>query len=251
MDLFRKIFGIDRNDDQNQFRKDPRGSEDFFSGDPFSRRNFDVFSDPIQMHKYFEQQMNDVLRIFGLYGNTEFSIGIPNSPLDGSSQTPPSGYSENPQNLRDQFLKQGYEKPVTNYSEMVDKDLDDNVKNGDVSKILEEKFDNKVMPYEREKPKNFFFGASQTIRTIQNPDGSVETHRTTRDNEGNEETTVCHKIGNKEYCVIKKKDKYGKEEVSENFVNMNENDKDIFIKPKSNKQDEHPYGTSDFWSKFF
>ncbi|XP_056646641.1 uncharacterized protein LOC130451566 [Diorhabda sublineata] len=255
MDLFRKVFGMDRNEDHNQFRKDPRVSDydsnDFYSEDPFSRRSFDVLSDPIQMHRYFEQQLSDVLKIFGLYRNSEFSIGIPNSPLDDWSQTPPSGPSENPENLRDQFLKPGYEKPVKNYSDMVDRDLDESVKNGNVSKVLEGKFGNEVMPYEKQKPKSFFFGTSQSIRTIQNPDGSIETHRTTRDNEGNEETTVCHKIGNKEYCVIKKKNKYGKEEVSENFVNIDEKEKDIFTKPKNNQPSGHPYSTSDFWSKFF
>ncbi|KAJ8927602.1 hypothetical protein NQ314_019910 [Rhamnusium bicolor] len=75
----------------------------------------------------------------------------------------------------------------------------------------------------------------------QNPDGSVETHHTVRDNEGNEELTVCYKIGNKEYCTIKKKDKHGREEVTENFVNKNENEKNEFFKPKfsnSNMEDQ-------------
>lgn len=65
---------------------------------------------------------------------------------------------------------------------------------------------------------------------------SIETERTTRDTEGNQETTLCHRLGDKEYCIIKKRDKEGREEVTERFVNMDEKEKDMFLKPKQNPE---------------
>lgn len=60
----------------------------------------------------------------------------------------------------------------------------------------------------------------------------METHRTVRDNEGNEETTITRKIGDKEHTVTKRRDKNGKEEIIENLVNLDEKDLDSFLHKK-------------------
>ncbi|KAJ8961202.1 hypothetical protein NQ318_008885 [Aromia moschata] len=66
---------------------------------------------------------------------------------------------------------------------------------------------NSVFGKEQAKAQNseVFFGQIRNVKTIKHPDGTIETHRTIKDNEGNEEVTVCHKIEDKEYCIIKKK----------------------------------------------
>uniref|UniRef100_A0A6P7GUW6 Uncharacterized protein LOC114341070 n=1 Tax=Diabrotica virgifera virgifera TaxID=50390 RepID=A0A6P7GUW6_DIAVI len=259
MDIFRRIFGLHHNEDQSNrswgvptVNDRTDGPDNVVPEDPFNRRSFDVFSDPIQMHQYFESQLNEMLKMFGFHGNGEFSIGFPDV-HDSWSQTPQQHENESTQNVRDQFLKPGYEKPKTQYSEMVDKDLDDRIKSGDIASVLGEKFNHQITPHEPQiSKKNFFYGTSQSMRTIVNPDGSIETHRTMRDNDGNEESTVCHKIGDKEYCVIKKKNKHGQEEVTENYTNMTEQEKDIFTKPRHSPQIQDRTGPSDFpWSKFF
>lgn len=96
------------------------------------------------------------------------------------------------------------------------------------------------------KPQIKFFGQSFSTKTIHKPDGvsflcisfffwysartyflffqTTVTHRTTRDQEGNEERTVTHKLGDKEYSVITRVDKNGKQETIENLINMEENE---------------------------
>lgn len=53
---------------------------------------------------------------------------------------------------------------------------------------------------------------------------TVITHHTTHDQEGNEERTVTHKLGDKEYSVTTRVDKNGKQETIENLINMDENE---------------------------
>nr|XP_023028952.1 uncharacterized protein LOC111517134 [Leptinotarsa decemlineata] len=174
----------------------------------------------------------------------------------------------NSPNVRDQFLKSGYEKPTQSNTDKEDKDLDNKILSGDLGSVfgsgLEKEitpYDKKtsenfhygtMTPYERQTPQNFFYGKSQTMKTVVNPDGSTETHSNVRDNDGNEEMSVCRRIGDKEYCIVRKRDKSGKEEVTEHFVNMDESEKDIFSKPSgSNLITEEPSGSRFPFDKFF
>lgn len=58
---------------------------------------------------------------------------------------------------------------------------------------------------------------------------SVEIHKTTRDSQGNEETTITRQMGDKQYTVTTRRDKSGKEERIEDMVNMDEKDIDGFL----------------------
>ncbi|KAG5884765.1 hypothetical protein JTB14_029245 [Gonioctena quinquepunctata] len=235
MDFFQRFFRISHDDSSDSsWRNTEPNNDDFFNrpnypDEHFPRRRFDMFSNPLQMHQYFEQEINDVLKLFGFHGFGEFSFGVPTAPDFPTLEDSPS---QDPQDVRDQFLKKGYEKPIQRNADKVDKDLDDKINVGELNSIFDEKF-HQVTPHQRPAAKNFFYGTSQSMKTVTNPDGSVETHRTVRDNEGNEETSICHRIGTKEYCVIKKRDTSGKEEITEQFVNMKESEKDIFSKPKA------------------
>lgn len=99
--------------------------------------------------------------------------------------------------------------------------------------------------------KTFTYGQTVSTKTVRKPDGvsfikcallfpflnltynmlqTIETHRTLRDQQGNEETTITRRQGEKEYSITTRKDKDGKQEIIENLVNMDENDKDVFLK---------------------
>lgn len=74
----------------------------------------------------------------------------------------------------------------------------------------------------------------------------METQRTVRDHEGNEETTITRKQGDKEYSIVKKRDKDGKEETIENLVNLDEKEVDRFL-PKPNVDE----GSWSIFDRFF
>lgn len=73
------------------------------------------------------------------------------------------------------------------------------------------------------KPKQLqMFSRSITKQCIRKADGTVETTQVVKDGQGNEEVTVHQQKGDKMYTVVTKKDKYGVETKTENFVNMDE-----------------------------
>lgn len=82
----------------------------------------------------------------------------------------------------------------------------------------------------------------------------IESHQTVRDSEGNEETIVTHKRGDKEYTRITKINKNGEREVKENFVNLDEGDLGKFLGSGSNAiTDDHamiPEKKSPNWFPF-
>lgn len=73
-----------------------------------------------------------------------------------------------------------------------------------------------------------------------------------KDNVGNEETTVCRKIGDKEYCITKKRDKHGKEEIIENLKNMDEGERNTLFKDKFPLDKDHDgLQNGSLFDKFF
>lgn len=53
-------------------------------------------------------------------------------------------------------------------------------------------------------------------------------HKIVRDNTGNEERTITRKRGDQEHTVVIRRDKDGREEKTENFVNIDENNLNKF-----------------------
>ncbi|KAJ8961201.1 hypothetical protein NQ318_008884 [Aromia moschata] len=110
MDFFRRFFGSSGSNrvyDDNYHHDHDDGIDRTFEqpNEDIRTRGFQVFSDPLQMHQYFEHQMNEILKVFGFHGfdNAEFN----NIPIieEGKHSEEHSG------DLRDQFLKRGYEYP--------------------------------------------------------------------------------------------------------------------------------------------
>ncbi|XP_043935311.1 HCLS1-associated protein X-1 [Protopterus annectens] len=94
-----------------------------------------------------------------------------------------------------------------------DKDLDSQVSSGGLDNIL--------TPTE---PKTKSYFKSVSVTKVTGPDGSVEEHRTVRDSQGNEETTVTRMKGEQTFITTTKKDSQGKEERTEKIVSMDDRD---------------------------
>lgn len=65
-------------------------------------------------------------------------------------------------------------------------------------------------------------GRSVMKEYVRGPDGIIKQKQVIRDHEGNEETIISQKSGEKMYTVVIKKDKNGIETKTENFYNTNE-----------------------------
>lgn len=74
------------------------------------------------MHRYFEQQLNEVLKSFGMMGeesflNDSFHFDVPT--IMG-----PEEFQKSEKSLRDQYLKPGYQSTVQGNEKKVDGDVD-------------------------------------------------------------------------------------------------------------------------------
>ncbi|KAJ9590573.1 hypothetical protein L9F63_016393 [Diploptera punctata] len=227
-DVFRNLpWNIDDEEDEE---------EDSRTRSPNSPYGFRVFSDPLEIHKFFEHQMEEFMRNFSM-------LDIPGRFDD---QMMPPMIEEAPQNkresLRDQYLKPGFESAVPDWykeKSRQDTDLDERVVRGELDKILgckpsleSDDSNSSLVPAIPKTPNMQIkvFGQSVTSKTIRKPDGSVEIHRTVIDNKGNEEKTVTRQRGDQSYTVTIRKDSSGTEECSENLHNLQEQDLDDFKK---------------------
>ncbi|XP_059499035.1 LOW QUALITY PROTEIN: HCLS1-associated protein X-1 [Stegostoma tigrinum] len=98
-----------------------------------------------------------------------------------------------------------------------DKDLDSRVNSEGLDKILK--------PSE---PQTRSYFKSVSVSKVVLPDGSVEERRVTRDGEGNEETTVTRAQGEQSYTTVTRRDAQGKEERTEEMVNMDDSERERF-----------------------
>ncbi|PSN45547.1 hypothetical protein C0J52_05781 [Blattella germanica] len=178
----------------------------------------------------------------------DFRTRPPSSPF-GDQITPPM-LPEGPQkegSLREQYLKPGFDTPSSDWSKgnsREDKDLDDKISAGELDNILGSKPSLEADDSHRSLVpavpgmQSRIFGKSVTSKTIRKPDGSLEIHRTVRDSQGNEETTVTRQMGDQSYTVTIHTDPSGTEERTENLYNLQEEDLDNF-KKKWFDQEQH------------
>ncbi|XP_022902923.2 HCLS1-associated protein X-1 [Onthophagus taurus] len=253
MDLFGFFKGLflpsqresnhDYNSRSHYLRTDEDELDEYDPSDQNPRENepfgFQIFSNPIEMQKYFEKQMEDMLKNFGFHHDDSFfgfsdrnSVGTQFGDFLEGSDEPPQGNS-----LRDQFLKPGYHVPNADVQKRSDDDVDGQIQPNDLDSMFKEK--NSLTPYKPPNQSIFkSFGQSMSSKTIRNSDGSIETQRTVKDSQGNQENVVTKKWGDKEYTVITRTDKDGKQVVTENLVNMDENELAGFLKSSGNDRIE-------------
>lgn len=248
-DFFKNLFGIPNGRQDDFYRSRPNDSdeeqydnqfrgpmnEDIWRESEDDNENimgFNIFSDPLEMHRYFEHQLNEMLKSFGgMFGQEDgassfFSFGGMPPALEAPQSDGPE--IESPQrNIRDHFLKPGYENSRDNKSNITkpksDSDVDGKVNLDDLDTLLKDKPSHELTPFQGQKSPQFrMFGQSMSSKTFRRPDGTIETHQTRKDNEGNEETTITKQLGDKRYTLTIKTDKNGHQERIEDMVNLDE-----------------------------
>ncbi|XP_060520107.1 uncharacterized protein LOC132698189 [Cylas formicarius] len=244
MDFVKRFFGFKGSDSHNyqyphQFNEDFKSLFDNFEESANVPKGFDAIRDPFEMHKYFEEQMDHILRNFGLHDfGTNFRL----------FRTPALDEGEYDQNsdLREHFLKKGYKVEPTIKKQ--DTDLDADLQAGNLDLFLDNNKISKKLPPFKEQGTPHFFQQSVSVKSIRKPDGTIEIQQTIKSNDGAEETTITQRKGNKEYSVITRKDKHGQEEVVENLLNMEDADKEKFLSRITPSISDNP---SNLYDRFF
>ncbi|KAL6444382.1 hypothetical protein ACFW04_001920 [Cataglyphis niger] len=263
-DLFRNFLGTKRrnepgtsglgNDDsyRDSFRnpiwqsdEDDDDIDDFRH--PRSGMHFSIFSEPLEMTRYFESQMDNMLKNFFFGFNNGF-FG------DETIKGLPFAAPEKNDNLRDKMLKSYFDAPVADISpeQKTDTDLDGKITAEEFSRMWNKGNVETVKPFVR----SFSTGRSVRKEIIRKSDGTIEQKQIIRDSEGNEETIISREIGDKKYVVTTKKDKNGVETKSEDLFNMDEGELKDFTRkwtPSINDNiDGHGPILNRFpWEKFF
>lgn len=258
--FFRSIFGLPRRPDEedpfrresynyppedyerNAWRNDHYEDDDIEEIGPLEEQpfGFKIFSSPHEIHRFFEKQMNEMMKTFQMFdsdpmiGIGDFhSIEPPHDDYDGDDGGPRTGRS-----LRDELFKPGYQykRPgIKGHLEdkKEDYDLDESLKGSSLGEILDAKPSLRIgVDDELPSPglQTRVFGKSVTSKTVRKPDGSVEHHKTIRDSQGNEETTITRQIGDKKHTVITHTDANGVIKRNETFQNMDEGEIEEFKK---------------------
>lgn len=203
VDEFRNpIWGSDEEDSDDEFRH----------GGPSSHFGFNVFTDPLEMHRFFEQQMNEMLKSFQQWNMPD---------IFGHSDMPALEYPEEhkSKHLREQILKPGFAPAKTQQDERLDTDLDAKVRKAGIGSLIkeEEAPSLKVMTPGR----NSFTSKSVIRRSSRRPDGSMEQEEIVRDNAGNEKRTVTRTIGDQSHVVITETGPSGTKQTDQ-FINIDE-----------------------------
>lgn len=147
-------------------------------------------------------------------------LGVPEFPM---LEEAPQGDGQNSGSLRDQYIKPGYEKSREGGSKSrMDTDVDEKFNIGDLDTVLKQPERSAVAPFQQ-KPEMRFFGQKVQFKSVKNRDGSTEMQKIVTDSSGNEETTITRKFGDMEHTIIIKRDKEGREERTENLVNIDGN----------------------------
>jgi len=201
---------------------------------------FDIFSSPLEIHRHFQKDMEEISRLFDMFGSmfgNDFFHSHP--PISGPDQF------QGKQNLRDSFLKPKYwhdshgsEWSSSNATRkgQLDNDLDDRVSAGELDQILKDK--PSLEKYEP-RAQMRISGTQSFSKIVTNSDGTTEYYRTVRDSEGNEETTVTKQIGDQRYSVTTHTDSKGEKQQTECLENIEEGDLDTF-KEKWSKRHQSP-----------
>ena len=299
--IFRQMFGFpnhggrhDREDiyqEREEFHNEERERSQEQDGFNFNSRGFSVYTDPLEMNRFFDQQLDEMLKIFGHSFGFGFGQGEgnqfggfgpghhPRIPLEPESEP------DCPSNARDFMWKDDGEHP------RVDTEVDsDSVDMRELDQLMKFRNDSDTRQDQRPRPNNFWelfatpnfemrelpsrernsvysFGSSMSQRSVTGPNGSLETTRTVRSSDGSEVVTVTKQLGDKSYEVVTRTGRDGSVSTEERLVNMTEQELENFKEElKDNKQLSTPRAGDDMmrqtppthdqllpslWKKFF
>jgi len=227
--FFRGIFGFQRGKYEDQLQ---RGGDDRDIGTPSCedelRRggnegggnnsfNFNVFSDPLEIHKFFEREMEQMFKDFGGIGGIMGQKKYLEEDFPSRFQELPN----NPESDRDLMLKSESERvsPRVGDSKLgldvQDRDLDnENITSDHLDKLLksgnrsDDQF--KMIPREYHQDDgnpwqgmlgSHQFSFSYSSKSIQKPDGSIQIEERTRNPDGTESIIIKRRIGNEETII--------------------------------------------------
>jgi len=234
---------------------DPRGQD--LRG---SRGHFSVFTDPLEIHRFFEQQMDEMLRNFG-HGLGGFG-GFGREGGQRSIILEPREEEEGPHSARDFMLKDEGQPRV-------DTEIDSNkVDMGELETLLRRK--EKIRSEDEEGGSNDIFGGlvkegggifggaqgglfggfggldggirgenslttrsfgtSVVERSESKPGGGFETNRRVRNSDGSEIVTVTRRMGDQVHQQTTSKDKDGSTTTENRFTNLEESELEQFNK---------------------
>ena len=267
--LFRGFFGFPRHQDDwsrsNNFGinegRNFRDDDEDTNSDPHSHgnqetnsRGFTVYTDPLELHKYFDQQMDEMLQMFGQsfgfggFGNRDgLSEGVGVFPPSHGRMVPYEDLTDEPaapdDHARDFMLREEPDQP------RVDTEVDwDKLDREEIDRLMtresgdnERSFRNPVMdlfPAHRgaghKTPGYGFsfqsFGSSVSERSVTRPNGGVETTKTVKSSDGSEEVTLTRRLGDQAHEQVTRRDKAGATVTEENLVNIQEADLESFNK---------------------
>uniref|UniRef100_A0A069DS24 Uncharacterized protein n=1 Tax=Panstrongylus megistus TaxID=65343 RepID=A0A069DS24_9HEMI len=232
-DIFRRAFGInspyDKGLGQPGFRNpiweeesddDEDELDDEFSSHyryaPNTPFGFRIFSgDVMDMHKYFEQQMDEMIKNFhsSLFGSDLLQ-------LPESSFGDPNNRSEK-ENIPNKYLKPWVEQSLPENDLKQDTDIDGSVTAGDLRKIFPNEEEENVASSAHVPSK--VFGQSVITRIIRTADGRLEKEKRVHGSDGREEVSLVRQIGDQKYKVITKKDgQTGVTDTTEELINLDE-----------------------------
>jgi len=256
--LFRLFLGLPSyrhpRDGEYPYDRDERASFPLGDEDPRSeqedrsRRNFSVLTDPLEIHRFFEQQMDDMLKNFGGLGRERGGRGaISLEPSEEEGGSHPA---------RDFMLKDEGQPRV-------DRDLDsEQVDMGELETLMRSKETRRgEEEYGRGSREQiggllgegglfgglqgenngFFggsvggqhsfigtFGTSVVEQSISKPGGGQETSRIVRNSDGSEETTITRQMGDQVHKETTTREKDGSTTNDHRFINMEQSGMEQF-----------------------
>jgi len=270
--IFRQMFGFPNHGGQHHNRedlyqedrenRDPRRGPPFHhdsehprddDGFNFGSRGFNVYTDPLEMNRFFDQQLDEMLKMFG----HSFGFGHGQGPdpdpgvwygVLGDNKMIPlvEPDDDGPSHARDFMLKDDGQRP------RVDTEVDsDNVDMRELDRLMKYRDSPGVPSHQEQQPTNlldlfsppsfdrrelpsggrgnfYSFGSSMSQRSVSGPDGRLETTRTVRNSDGSEVVTVTKQMGDKSYEIVTNRGSDGSVSTEEKLVNITENELEKF-----------------------
>ncbi|CAG9787077.1 unnamed protein product [Diatraea saccharalis] len=197
MDKLKTFFGIRQEPPRNDFRNPIWGSDDDDDGDElYTRQQIEPYVDPAEFHQHISKQMHDMFKSFGSVFD-DVNLFFHDDQLDtltGFGDVPePEGFN-NSNNIRDYYLKPGYQKLEQPNQDI---DLDGKISSHEISGLLKQKENRnkESTPFDGNLVAGRSFCRTIITTSVTKPDGTIETRRIVKNgNEVIEETTTSTDI---------------------------------------------------------
>ena len=163
---------------------------------PNQQRNFGVFSSPLEMESFFNQQLDEMLKQFGFgqFGSPGFFGHVNPTPGQEQAVPPFSQERDDGEGSRDFMLKKEWDHNR-------DHDHRDKEINAPTQEDWNRLFPEQRQQKQRQDPFSFFSGSSFSSTTMTNPDGTIEQRKTIRNSDGSETAIVSKKHGDECHTV--------------------------------------------------